>query len=102
MTETQAKEREERAQRSETEKVEIKARRHHELELNRLEISNPRDIHEHDLVVWAKSPKLPVFEERNDDSDSYLLRYENLASQNRWQTGKLADIIKHPFNWQGT
>jgi uncharacterized membrane protein YqiK len=43
-----------------------------------------------DVNVSAKTPKMPYFDELKDDIDSYLRRFENYATAQKWTAGTWA------------
>ena len=38
--------------------------------------------------IGAKGPKMPCFDERSDDTDSFLYRFEVYADSQRWSKGQ--------------
>ena len=40
----------------------------------------------------AKTPKIPAFDENQNEMDSYILRFERYATAQRWKKGQRATI----------
>ena len=93
-----AAEQEEAKRRHEAEQEE--ARRRHELEMKRLEVevANTPPSHNSSLASTentgsGKAPKLPPFKDGQDELDSYLLRYERFAKNQKWDKSLWASYL---------
>ena len=71
--------------------------RQHELEMKRLELEATRSSHDVNPpstgISGAKMPKLPCFIDGKDAIDSYLLRFERFARQQRWDESQWATCL---------
>ena len=76
-------ERENALREKELERQERAAVRAHEKEMRELHLAHVKD--ESPSVHKTKPPKLPPFDERKDNMDSYLNRFERYANNVKWQ-----------------
>ena len=76
------------------------ARRRHELEMKRLEVEVANTTPSHNSSIAStentgsgKAPKLPPFKDGQDELDSYLLRYERFAKNQKWDKSLWASYL---------
>jgi len=72
---------------------------HTEFKLSETAKQNPAKKAESDgpTAGFIKAPKMPYFEEQKDFMDSYLNRFEKLATSQNWDESNWAIVYPHYF-----
>ena len=95
--EEKERERHQEREKAESDALQREADRHHEIELARLRVEdnvlNRSGQAERNIGSMGSVPKLPSFDEKMDDLDAYLYRFEGYATMQGWPKERWASNL---------